>query len=124
MSPWGKEQKWDLLSVIFKGGDDCRQEVLAMQLIVMFDRIWKAAGLPLRLRPYTVLITSATSGLIETISDSTSVDSLKKTSGFTTLAKFFEDYFGGKGNTRYAKAQKNFVEKYGSILCCLLFFTN
>jgi hypothetical protein len=43
---------WDIVSCIFKGGDDCRQEVLAMQLIILFDEAFKDAHLPLRLRPY------------------------------------------------------------------------
>lgn len=66
-----------------------------MQLIRLFDQIWSAAKLPLRLRPYHVLVTSPTSGLIETVPDSTSIDSLKKnTQGFTSLAQFFVDFFG------------------------------
>ncbi len=47
-----------MISVIFKGGDDCRQESLAMQLIVLFDKIFRDAKLPLFLQPYTVMVTS------------------------------------------------------------------
>jgi len=39
---------------IFKYGDDCRQEVLAMQLITLFHHIFTEAKLPLILRPYSV----------------------------------------------------------------------
>ena len=41
-SPYKHLPRWDLLSCIFKSGDDCRQEQLAMQLIRVFDHIWKA----------------------------------------------------------------------------------
>jgi len=105
------EANWDLKSVIFKGGDDCRQEVLAMQLIQLFNKTWKEAKLPLKLRPYSVMVTSAKSGLIETIPNSVSIDSLKKShTGFVSLAKFFEDFFGPKGSPGHTNAQRNFVE--------------
>jgi len=102
----------DLLSVIFKGGDDCRQEVLAMQLIQIFDQIWTEADLPLKLRPYAVLVTSANSGLIETVTGTTSIDSLKKnTPNFISLAHFFTTYFGPRNTDgRFEEAQMNFVQ--------------
>jgi phosphatidylinositol kinase/protein kinase (PI-3 family) len=45
-SPYGRLESWDLISVIFKGGDDCRQENLAMQLIVLFDKVWAPCPAP------------------------------------------------------------------------------
>jgi hypothetical protein len=102
-----------LISVIFKGGDDCRQEVLAMQLITFFDQVWTQAGLPLLLRPYAVLCTSPDSGLIETVPDTCSLDALKKsTPGFKSLAHFFTTHFGGPGGSpeALALAQQNFAQ--------------
>jgi hypothetical protein len=102
--------EWDLKSMIFKGGDDLRQEHLAMQLIKRFDTIFWGAGLPLWLRTYDVLVTAADAGLIETVANSTSIDSLKKdTPGFTTLADFFENFFGPRHSPTHARAQRNFV---------------
>ena len=69
---------YDVKSVIFKGGDDCRQELLAMQLISYIDSVFKKAKLPLQLQLYSVLVTSPTSGLIETIPNAISIDLLKK----------------------------------------------
>eukprot|EP00808_Paulinella_micropora_P032215 g60891.t1 len=116
-SKYSSHDKWDLTSVIFKGGDDCRQEVLAMQLIELFDLIWRQAHIPLRLRPYGVLVTSATSGIIETVLNATSVDSLKKgIPNFESLHKFFEDYFAADPNvkrisdTSYEQARRHFIE--------------
>jgi len=40
--------------VIVKTGDDCRQELLAMQLIRALHEIFAEAQLPLWLRPYEV----------------------------------------------------------------------
>ena len=59
---YGSDPQFDILSVIYKGGDDCRQEVLAMQLIYLMDQIFQDAKLPLWLRPYSVVLTSPTSG--------------------------------------------------------------
>jgi phosphatidylinositol 4-kinase len=53
-SPHGRRPGWDLRCVIVKTGDDCRQELLAMQLIRAFHEIFAEAQLPLWLRPYEV----------------------------------------------------------------------
>lgn len=123
-SPCGNEPGWQLISCIYKGGDDCRQEALAMQLIQTFDDIFRKT-LPLKLRPYNVLVTSPTSGVIETVPNATSIDSLKKSvKGFTTLAKFFEDCFGNHGANPQAldRALRNFAESMAAycIVCYLL----
>jgi phosphatidylinositol 3-kinase len=54
-----------LLPVIFKEGDDLRQDQLVLELIGLIDRIWKRNRLDLRLTPYRVLPTAVTTGLVE-----------------------------------------------------------
>ncbi len=49
-----------------------------MQIIKRFSQIFKYAEIPLKLRPYEILITSTYSGLIEFILNTISKDRLKK----------------------------------------------
>uniref|UniRef100_A0A383W900 PI3K/PI4K catalytic domain-containing protein n=1 Tax=Tetradesmus obliquus TaxID=3088 RepID=A0A383W900_TETOB len=79
-SPFGCRPGWGLAGVIVKSGDDCRQELLALQLIRELGDIWAAAGLPLWVLPFEVLVTSAGTALIQLIPDSTSVHSIKQRS--------------------------------------------
>ena len=47
-----------------KGGDDLRQEIVAMQLIKKFQIICKNAKLNLFFKPYDIIVNSINSGFI------------------------------------------------------------
>ncbi|KAL5204981.1 hypothetical protein ABZP36_009852 [Zizania latifolia] len=118
----GKLPGWDLRSVIVKSGDDCRQEHLAVQLVAHFYDIYQEAGLPLWLRPYEVIVTSAYTALIETIPDTASIHSIK--SRFPNITSL-RDYYVAKyeeNSPNFKLAQRNFVESMAgySILSYLL----
>ena len=84
-----------------------RQELLAMQLIKRFQEVFKEAEIPLKLRPYDILITSSSSGLIEFLPNTISIDGLKKKIPATlTLNTFYRSFF----KNSFEEAQKNFVE--------------
>ncbi|KAJ7556475.1 hypothetical protein O6H91_05G085500 [Diphasiastrum complanatum] len=53
--------------VIFKKGDDLRQDQLVVQLVSLMDRLLKSVNLDLHLTPYRVLATAQDEGLVEFI---------------------------------------------------------
>lgn len=119
-----------LASQISKSNDDLRQEVFAMQLITKFQDIFKESNLPLYLRAYRIVSTGKTSGLIETITDAQSLDSLKKRKDYTGLRDHFERTYGKPTGSDFATgkqhplrvAQRNFLHSLVaySIVCYLL----
>eukprot|EP00003_Mantamonas_plastica_P029479 TRINITY_DN698_c1_g1_i1.p1 TRINITY_DN698_c1_g1~~TRINITY_DN698_c1_g1_i1.p1 ORF type:complete len:705 (+),score=236.36 TRINITY_DN698_c1_g1_i1:789-2903(+) len=54
-------------AVIFKHGDDLRQDQLVIQLISLMDKLLKKENLDLQLTPYKVLATSSNDGFVEFI---------------------------------------------------------
>ncbi len=107
--------------VIFKSNDDLRQEMFAMLLIHIIRTAWLDDGLDLYLREYRVLSTSASSGLVEVVPDSSSIDALKKSNGCLSLTKHFENSFGlgSAAHDRAVSAYINSLAGY-SLLSYLL----
>lgn len=95
-----------------------------MQLISKFQDIFRASDLPLFLRPYRIVSTGKTCGLLETITDAQSLDALKKRKGYDTLRRHFERTYGD-GDARsvaFRAAQRNFLHSLAaySVVCYLL----
>eukprot|EP00897_Mesotaenium_endlicherianum_P004521 jgi/Mesen1/4097/ME000215S03375 len=51
--------------IIFKKGDDLRQDQLIVQMVSLMDRLLKKENLDLKLTPYKVLATGADDGMVE-----------------------------------------------------------
>jgi hypothetical protein len=63
-SPYGHFPSYNLRPIIVKGGDDLRQEIIAMQLIKKCQKIFKEENTSLYLRTYEIVVTTSSSGII------------------------------------------------------------
>jgi len=109
-SPFSTHPAWRLVPVIVKSGDDCRQELMAVQIVSAFHSIWTEAGLPIWVRPFEVLVTSSHSAFIEVITDAPSIHAIK---AHLAPGKSLADHFRathGDGTPAHRNAQRNFVE--------------
>ena len=119
-SVFGNHPGWRLMSIIAKADHDLRQEQFAMLLLGRIKQLWAEQGLGLRLTTYGILATAPGAGLIEFVPDSVSLASLRKRHpGFTNLADFYRDAFGGPGSAAYMTAQDNFMRSTAAYsVCC------
>ena len=111
-SAFGHLPGWVLKSFIVKSGDDLRKEMLAMQLIELFQTIFKSEGLDIFLRPYQIICTGHSSGLIEYVESANSIDSIKKSSPDSPTLKDYFQYglgFGASYSPTFTKGLYNFV---------------
>jgi len=107
-SPFGHLPGWCLLAAIVKCGDDLRQELMAYQFLLCIQNIWQQERVPLWIRPYQILVTSAEGGLIEPILNSVSLHQVKKHSKMSLLEYLVQE-FGPQSSESFLDAQKNFV---------------
>lgn len=74
-----KSHKYGKYSLMFKIGDDLRQDQLVIQIITLMDQLLKNENLDLRLTPYKILATSPVAGLIQFVPNETLDSVLSKT---------------------------------------------
>uniref|UniRef100_A0A8C2XNN2 phosphatidylinositol-4,5-bisphosphate 3-kinase n=1 Tax=Cyclopterus lumpus TaxID=8103 RepID=A0A8C2XNN2_CYCLU len=79
----------DTLGIIFKNGDDLRQDMLTLQILRLMDLLWKEANLDLRIVPYGCLATGDRSGLIEVVSSADTIANIQLTSSNVAAAAAF-----------------------------------
>ena len=110
-------------SAIFKVGDDCRQDVLALQMIAAFRGIWNHVGLDVFVYPNRVTATAPGCGVIDVLPNSISRDMLGR-EAVNGLHDYFVSRFGGEASPRFQAARGNFVKSMAaySVLSYLLQF--
>ncbi|KAI8989762.1 atypical/PIKK/PI4K protein kinase [Trametes punicea] len=120
----GKEEteEYDIWQqAIFKVGDDCRQDVLALQVIAMFKNVFMSVGLTLYLFPYRVTATAPGCGVIDVVPNATSRDEMGRAK-VNDLLDFFVAKYGGEDTIEFQKARLNFIQSMAaySVVCYIL----
>ena len=72
--------------VIFKAGDDLRQDLLTLQMLELMDTVWKNSGLDLHLSPYGCVSTGEGVGMIEVVLQSDTVANITRKDGGPSAA--------------------------------------
>ncbi|KAG9332477.1 hypothetical protein JZ751_014575 [Albula glossodonta] len=74
------------VGIIFKQGDDLRQDMLVLQTLVIMDSIWQEKSLDLNLVPYGCISTGQNMGMIEIVRDAVTIAAVQRSRGGTTGA--------------------------------------
>ena len=69
------------ISILFKFGDDLRQDALTLQMFTIMDRIWKREGLDLKMSLYKCLPTGPNMGIIEVVPNAETTAKIQKEAG-------------------------------------------
>jgi len=110
-------------SAIFKVGDDCRQDMLALQMIAAFRGIFHSVGLDVFVFPYRVTATAPGCGVIDVLPNSISRDMLGR-EAVNGLYDYFISKYGNEDSLRFQQARNNFVKSMAaySVISFLLQF--
>merc|ERR1740123_1370897 len=64
------------IDILFKCGDDLRQDILTLQLISIMDAFWLSSGIDLNMRTYQVIGTGYQVGMLELMLDSRTINDI------------------------------------------------
>uniref|UniRef100_A0A3P8TNG7 phosphatidylinositol 3-kinase n=1 Tax=Amphiprion percula TaxID=161767 RepID=A0A3P8TNG7_AMPPE len=101
------------VGIIFKEGDDLRQDMLVIQTLVLMDSIWQEKSLDLNLIPYGCIATGHNIGMIEIVRNATTIATIQRSLGGTAAA-FRNDslYEWLKSKCPLQEIHYNTVEKF------------
>ena len=103
---------YEIVTFMAKSNDDLRQEVFVMQMIHYFESVFAKSNIPVWLKTYRILSTSKSTGLIEVLTDATSIDGLKKSEKYPAsggMRAYFEQVYGPPTSKSFLAAQRNFI---------------
>ena len=103
-------------SIIFKKGDDLRQDQLVVQMIQLMDKLLKKDGLDLKLNPYKVLATAAGreaadySGFVECVPNCRPISNVLEQ--YRDIRRFLAEYYPDPNNPQNADKEvlDNFIK--------------
>ncbi|XP_067902369.1 phosphatidylinositol 4-phosphate 3-kinase C2 domain-containing subunit alpha [Heterodontus francisci] len=111
----------DEINVMFKIGEDLRQDMLALQMIKIMDKIWLQEGLDLRMVIFKCISTGKDRGMVELVPASETLRKIQIEYGVTgsfkdkPLAEWLRKY--NATEEEYEKASENFI--YSCAGCCV-----
>ncbi|KAM3622198.1 uncharacterized protein V6R79_021703 [Siganus canaliculatus] len=111
----------DHINVIFKSGDDLRQDMLTLQVIRIMNKIWIQEGLDMRMVIFKCFSTGRGRGMVEMIPHADTLRKIQVEHGVTgsfkdrTLADWLQKY--NPTDEQYDKAVENFI--YSCAGCCV-----
>lgn len=76
--------------VIFKNGDDLRQDMFTLQMLRLMDNIWKRHGLDFRLNIYSCINMDKRQGMIEVITNAETIANIQKEKGMFSATSPFK----------------------------------
>ena len=117
------------IAIMFKAGDDLRQDMLTLQMIAVMDRLWLDSKLDLHLKPYSVLATGPEVGMLQIVLNSVTVNTINMEYGGafneTTIDKYLKKH--NQYEQALKKARENFARScagYCVATCVLgMFYT-
>jgi len=108
--------------VMFKSGDDLRQDQLTLQLLRVMEKIWIVEGLNLRLTPYLCLSTGNETGFLQIVPNSDTTANIQKQIGGVVGAfrdNPLKDWLQQNNSVSMTNAISNFVHSTaGYVVAC------
>ncbi|MFT7814039.1 phosphatidylinositol 4-phosphate 3-kinase C2 domain-containing subunit beta isoform X2 [Arapaima gigas] len=111
----------DHINVIFKSGDDLRQDMLTLQIIRIMNKIWIQEGLDMRMVNFSCFSTGRGRGMVEMIPNAETLRKIQVEHGVTgsfkdrPLADWLQKH--NPTEDEYEKAVENFI--YSCAGCCV-----
>nr|XP_061779736.1 phosphatidylinositol 4-phosphate 3-kinase C2 domain-containing subunit beta-like [Nerophis lumbriciformis]XP_061779737.1 phosphatidylinositol 4-phosphate 3-kinase C2 domain-containing subunit beta-like [Nerophis lumbriciformis] len=111
----------DNINVIFKSGDDLRQDMLTLQVIRIMNKIWIQEGLDMRMVIFKCFATGRGRGMVEMIPQADTLRKIQVEHGVTgsfkdrPLADWLQKH--NPAEEQYDKAVENFI--YSCAGCCV-----
>ncbi|XP_041091942.1 phosphatidylinositol 4-phosphate 3-kinase C2 domain-containing subunit beta-like isoform X2 [Polyodon spathula] len=111
----------DNINVIFKSGDDLRQDMLTLQMIRIMNKIWVQEGLDMRMVIFRCFSTGRGRGMVEMIPNAETLRKIQVEHGVTgsfkdrPLADWLQKH--NPNEDEYEKAVENFI--YSCAGCCV-----
>ncbi|GMF64903.1 unnamed protein product [Phytophthora lilii] len=107
------EEGGDPVTVMFKAGDDVRQDCLTLQLIRLMDEMWRDEGLDLAMEPYKCVATSPMTGILQMVPNSVTTAEVHRRDGMMGTFKdpSFSDWI--RANNPDPRSHKAAVDLFG-----------